>query len=246
MNLLELVHRLRVVLNDEGGDTGVAPDGFTYFWESDDYGLLHSNESLTRYINEGCQELARRRPIRDRAESDLTVIDIEPSVARYAFSDKILAIDEILLESTGEPLTKSTNAKTQTRTASLGTIETDFGEVREYTLDFDERTITLYDTPDVADSLALSVRRLPRVDLTWDDRENGESVEFYTEAEWSAVVDWAAFKAFRVRDIDTYNIQLSVSHKAEFSEAAGPRIDFRHQRVLLDVSGARLRTRTYY
>lgn len=245
MTLLELVRRLRIVLDDEGGDTGTAPDGYTYYWEADDTGCLHKNLDLTRYVNAGCLELARRVPIRDRAESDTTVIDLEIGTNRYLFSDRILAIDEILLESTGEPLTKIANATIWSRLELLGTVTETFDCVSQYRLDFDQRTLTVYDTPTVADSLLLSVRRLPLVDLTWDDRENAESVEF-TEDYADAVVSWAASLAFRRRDADTYDLELAGYHQGQFSDAVGPRIDFRHQRTLLDVSGTRLRSRTYY
>ena len=245
MTLLELVRRLRVILDDEGGDTGAAPDGYTYYWEADDTGPLHSNESLTRYVNAACIELARRVPIRDRAESDATVIDLEIGVSRYLFSDRLLAIDEVLLESTGEPLTRIANATVWSRLELLGTVTETFDCVSQYRVDFDQRTITVYDTPTAADSLLLSVRRLPLVDLTWDDRENAESIEFSDDYA-DALVDWAASLAFRRRDADTYNVELAGYHQGQFSDAVGPRIDFRHQRTLLDVSGTRLRSRTYY
>lgn len=245
MTLLELVRRLRITLDDEGGDTGVAGDGFSYYWEESDAGCLHKNLDLTRYINAARIELARRVPIRDRAESDATVIALEIGVSRYPFSERLLAIDEVLLESTGEPLTKIANATIWSRLEALGTVTETFDCVSQYRLDFDQRTLTVYDTPTVADALLLSVRRLPLVDLTWDDRENADAVEF--EDDYSdALVDWAASLAFRRRDADTYNVELAGYHQGQFSDAVGPRIDFRHQRTLLDVSGTRLRSRAQY
>ena len=246
MTLLELIHRIRSRLDDLGGDTGEVPTGFKYYWEADDSGCLWKNEvDLVNYANAACLELAHRLPIQDAEDNELTRITLRPGTARYPIDPRILAIDSVVLASSGLPLVKIHDA--QDRSQWNDPRDTTYSEpsvVQQYRDDTDAMTLTVYATPTVADTLVLTVKRLPMEPLTWAHRK-WEIEEFPPHLQ-EALIDWCCMLAYQKRDSDTANPELAGYFQGQFSDRTGPRVSFKHQRVLKEVAGVRLRSRTYW
>ncbi len=245
MTLLDLIARTRQRLDDQGGDTGSIPTGFSYYWEYDPSGCLWDNLELVNYANSACRELAHRIPIRDSSDNETTRIALRAGTTRYEIDARVLAIDSVVLASTGTPLVKLSDAKTRSQWSdpqdqTFATPST----VAQYTEDFDELTLTVYATPTTTDTLLLAVKRLPLETLTWAGRKS-EELEF-PEHRQEALIEWMCMQAYLKRDSDTLDKELAGRHQGLFTDMTGPRINFKHAAVLKDVAGQRLRTRSYY
>lgn len=245
MTLLELIHRIRSRLDDLGGDTGVVPVGFSYYYEADDSGCLWKNDELVGYANAACMELAHRLPIRDAEDNELTRIRLRPGTARYPIDPRILAIDSVVLASSGLPLVKIHDA--QDRSQWNDPLSTQFAgptEVQQYREDLDGFILTVYATPTVADTLILVIRRLPLEPLTWAQRK--QEIEEFPPHLQEALISWACMQAYQKRDADTFDREQAGYWQGQFSDQVGPRINFKHAKILKDVAGVRLRSRIYY
>ncbi len=244
MTLLELVYRLRLRLDDFGGNTGTVPYGYTYYWEYDDSGPLCKNLELCTYLSSAQTELARRVPLRDSEPSDVTSLALDAAVARYAIDPRILAIDSVVLESSGLPLVKLADAKDRNQYLDGDLTFADPTTVCQYRADFDEYFLTVYSTPTEADTLRLAVRRLPLVAFDWSDRDNQEAE--HADQYLDALLDWATSLAYRKRDVETQNIEMAGFYQGQFTDSVGPRINFQHSQKLKDVAGVRLRSRSQW
>lgn len=244
MTLLELVYRLRLRLDDFGGDTGTPSPGFTYYWEEDDAGNLWKNLELTNYLSSAQTELARRVPIRDSEPSEVTSIALADATSRYAIDPRVLAIDNVVLESTGLPLLKLSDAKDRNQNLEGDLTFASPTEVKYYRADLDEYLLTVYNTPTAIDILAMSVRRLPLVPFDWTNRETQEAE--HADQYLDALLDWATSLAYRKRDVDTQNIEMAGFYQGQFTDSVGPRVSFQHAAKLKDVAGVRLRTRAQW
>lgn len=254
MTLLELLANLRANLYDVP-DRGPPPPEVTYTWEVDDALCLWKNAELMVYLNEACNELARRQPIRDDARSAMTRLSLRPGTARYNYSPRILAIDDVRLETDGIPLTKLSMADEWNRRSDGADPRAPWGVDRNhdpgkpyyYSLDTNERVMTLYDTPSEIDYLLLTVRRLPKDPLNWDQRAT--QIPEFPEHIHDALLLWAAVMAYRKRDSDTgaqINAELSGFYQGQFTQSVGPRISFVTEATRKEVAGKRLRTRAQY
>lgn len=241
MTLLELVYRLRLRLDDMGGDTGTVPAGYTWFFESDDKGCLWNNLELTSFLDSAQTELARRVPIRDNTFPTIT---LTPGKARYDIDPLILAIDSAVLGSTGLPLIKLSDAKDRNQNLEGDLTFADPTTVSQYRTDFDEYVLTVYATPLVADTLTLAVKRLPLEPFAWADRKTQEPE--HPPQYMDALLDWATSLAYRKRDADTQNIDMAGFYQGQFTNAVGSRIDFQHSEKLKAVAGVRLRSRSQW
>lgn len=246
MTLLDLIARVRRQLADEGGDTGLPPAGFSYYWEAYDESCLWSNAELTHYANAACTELAHRVPIVDSGTTAVTRITVTSGVASYTIDPRVLAIDAAQLASADEPLVKIYDATARSQWGDPNENVTDgLTEVKFYRDDFDRLALTLYATPSASDTLVLTVRRLPLTALAWATRTIDEP-EFPAHIQ-EALLEWMASLALLQRDSDAQNIEASGYHQGRFSDMVGPRISFRLAQIHQAVAGKRLRTRaTYY
>lgn len=245
MTLLDLISRIRQRLDDLGGDTGTIPPNYSHYWEADDAGCLWKNAELVNFVNAACMELAHRLPIHDAENNELTRITLRPGTARYPIDPRILAIDSVVLASSGVPLVKIHDA--QDRSSWSDPLDTTYNApsvVQQYRDDTDAMTLTVYATPTTTDTLILVIRRLPLEPLTWAQRE-WEIEEFPPHLQ-EALMDWCCMLAYQKRDSDTANPELAGYWQGQFSDRVGPRVSFAHQRILKDVAGKRLRSRTYY
>lgn len=245
MTLLELIYLARQRLDDYGGDTGTVPAGFSYYWEADDAGCLWRNAELTHFANSACNELAHRIPIVDSTTAEVAQINLVAGRATYPVDSRILAIDSVVLASTGVPLVKIHDAQERSQWSDpADQTYADASIVQQYRGDLDAASLTVYATPTVTDTLRMTVRRLPLEPLTWASRS--AEIEEFPSRYHEALIDWVCMLAYLKRDADTMNYEASGRHQGLFTDAVGPRINFRHAAVLKDVAGRRLRTRAYW
>lgn len=245
MTLLELIYLARQRLDDSGGDTGTVPVDYTYYWEYSDASCLWTNAELVAYANAACNELAHRIPIVDSTTDDITQIDLEVGTATYAIDPCILAIDSVVLASTNVPLVKIHNA--QERSQWIDPIDQTYADastVQQYRDDLDSLSLTVYATPTAVDTLLMSVRRLPLTPLVWADRD--EEIEEFPPRYHDALVNWMCMQALLRRDVDSYDREASGYYQGQFTDQVGPRVNFKHMKILKDVAGKRLRTRAYW
>ena len=245
MTLLELIYRARLRLDDLGGNTGTPSAPYTYYFEEDDSGCLWSNQELISYVNSARNELAHRIPIRDSSTEELTEITLMEGVATYSIDPRILAIDSVVLASTGEPLIKLSDADDRSQWRDpYSTTYSEPTAVTQYRTDFNDYILTVYATPTEEDTLYLALRRLPLSALLWEDAnlDISEPAAIYHEA----LLDWICMQAYLKRDSNTFDADLSGRHQGLFTDAVGPRISFTHGAVRKAVAGKRLRTRAYY
>lgn len=247
MTVLEMINAIRHELDDRGGDTGPAPTGFTYFWESDDAGCLWKNESLVYFLNAAGNELGLRRPLvaHHEAEADITRVSLMPGTATYPLDPVVLAVDAVFLQSSGLPLIKIADAQVRSVFADPHQVTfKDPSGVESYRTDLDKHTITVQAPPTVADTLRLTVKHLPMGTFSWAQRKTQTS-EFSPHYD-QALVEWACSMAFRKRDADTFDSEASDKYRGLFTDRVGPRIDFNHAAIRQEVAGRRLRTTAYY
>jgi hypothetical protein len=245
MTLLELITRVRQRLDDFGGDTGSVPTGFTYYWESDDSGCLWKNDELVSYANASAMELAHRIPITDSSESEVARITLKPGVARYSIDPRVLAIDSVTLASTQTPLLKIHDAQERSQWSDpQDQTYADASTVQHYRDDLDALSLTVYATPTVADTLWMTVRRLPLDTLTWVGRS--QEMEEFPPHLHEALINWMCMQALLKRDADTFDKESAGYFQGQFTDQVGHRVNFKHAKILKDVAGKRLRTRAYW
>ena len=223
MTLLELIYKTRLRLDDTGGDTGNIPNGFTYYWEANDSGCLWKNESdLVYFLNTAHREIAVRTSCyRDAGESEICRLPIRIGTATYEIDPRILTIEDAMLNSTGASL-----VKTQLRDyRKVANTHTGTGTPTQYLEENRPFRLTLYPIPIVADTLYLTVYRLPLEDMTWAHRtwEVDEPPEQLREA----LIQGALMYAYQKRDADTADAGRQQFHAQEFEKLIGPSVDYR-------------------
>lgn len=213
MTLLELVYALRLRLDDCGGSTGTAPDGYTYYWEYADTGCLWKNAELVRFINDARNELCRRVPIVDSTSSETELslvtgeftVDLDPS---------ILAIRQVYNVTDSFVLTKTAHQFETPETLESATA------CSVYLENLNDFILTVYGPAEKATTLQLTVERLPLDALAWSRRTTDDD-EIPTQFQ-PALVEYAAHLAWLKNDADTYSAEKSVLALQTFDRLIGP------------------------
>lgn len=209
MTLLDLVAALRLRLDDEGGDTGSFPTGYKSYWEYDDSGCLFKNSELTRFLNEAENEFCRRVPLVDSTDFPIT---LAANISAYELDPVILSVQRVYSPTRNEVLPKLFAAEADgfnTPTAAT-----------RYLTNLQSRHIHILGTPTQAETLQLTVNRLPNDPLLWSSRTTQEpeiALHFH-----HSLIDYACFLAFLKRDADTYDENLAMKSLALFDRAVGP------------------------
>jgi hypothetical protein len=222
MTPLDLVYDIRLRADDLGGDTGTPSTGYTYYWEENDAGCLWRNAEIIRYLNTAHREIAVRTSCyRDAGESEICQLTIRAGVATYEIDPRILTIEDALLNSTGASL-----VKTQLRDyRKVANTHTETGTPTQYLEENRPFRLTLSPIPIVADTLYLTVYRLPLEDMTWAGRRG--DVEEPPEQLREALIQGTLSYAYQKRDADTGDAGRQQFHAQEFEKLVGPSVDYR-------------------
>lgn len=225
LTLEQLVLIFRQRVDDLPGDI-VDP---TTSWQNDDSGLLWSNQEACQYADEAQQELFLRKHKKDDSTAAITQITVVASTAAYAFDRRILAIERVKFVDSAakEFVLEKTTHQTLDNERTNWQLDTD-GVVDKYIEDFENRSITLYRTPELAGTLFLTVRRLPLVGLQWTIRHKLIETDFEHQYD---LIDWMMFRAYLKRDAETENPDLAAVHKGLFDERVGERPSAHLQQV---------------
>jgi hypothetical protein len=216
------VYDIRLRADDLGGDTGTVSAGFTYFWEEDDRGCLFKNAELIQYLNTTHKEIAvRTQCYRDAGESDLCQIRVKAGTATYDLDQRIITVEDVLLNSTGTPLIK-THLQDYRATASHRTTT---GTPTHYLEENRPFKLTLYPVPMVDDVLYLTVYRYPLEDMAWSGRKS--DVDEPPEQLREALIQGALSYAYQKRDADTGDAGRQKFHAQEFEKLVGKPVDYR-------------------
>lgn len=202
MNLKALIDAMRLRLDDKAQP---------YLW---------SKEELTEYINEAHAEAAERARLIYDETGPLTRVTVTAGKAEYALSPDILGIDRVLLVSRGDVLDRTTREELDCSLSRWPTIE---GLPRMF---FErEKYLRLVPTPAAADTLNLSLWRLPKAELC-NDADCPEIPERFHRR----MLDWAYHLAYLKRDSETFSPEKANYFEARFIDGFGIRPDSNVQR----------------
>ena len=213
-------------------------------WANDDDGLLWKNDEICQYADEAQQELFQRVHKKDDTTAAITQITVVASTAAYPFDKRILGIERVkFVDSAAKEfvLDKTTHGTLDWKRTNWQGDED--GVVKEYIEDFENRSITLYRTPELSGTLYLTVRRLPLKRLSWTLRN--ALIETSDENQYD-LLDWMMFRAYMKRDAETENPDLAAIHKGLFDERVGERPSAHLQQVRRQERNIDRRVRTHF
>lgn len=222
MKLSELLSELREnILHDRSDRT----DG--------DDDLLWSDATLVRYINEACQRFARQGLVIVDQSSEASTVTLMAGVTQYAVHPSVLAIRSAKLATDRGDLRRVGHSALDAYRAP----DTRFydpspyeqlppGKPLAYTTDeglgLDDNdsmsTVTLRVYPEptaeyAGQTILLRVIRLPLEPLTL---ENLDAVPEIPEGHHLEMLDWAAYLALRIADIDAGDAQRAGQYRQSF------------------------------
>ncbi len=224
MKLSELLSELREnILHDRSDRT----DG--------DEDLLWSDATLVRYINEACRRFARRGLVLIDNTSEATTVTLAEGVTEYALHPAVIAVRSGRLTGEARDLTRVGHDTLDVfRTPSSSFIDPGAyavlppGKPLAYTTDEgltvdDEDSLStmvlrVYPAPTAeyaGQTLRLRVVRVPLEPLTL---ENLEAVPEIPSDHHLDMLDWAAYLALRIADVDAGNEKNAAFYRASFEE----------------------------
>jgi hypothetical protein len=156
---------------------------------------LVCDESFTRWANEAVQQACERAPMLWDATSSFCTVAVVANTASYTLDGVIRQIDDIRLRSTGEALAQLSATALQQAFGNRWT--TDTGEPRCFIRN--DRVIRLYPIPSVADSIDMSVYRLPLSTeyMVTEDDTPAIPVRFHND-----LIYWMLHRFYLVDDAD--------------------------------------------
>jgi hypothetical protein len=220
MNLGELLQELREnILHDRSHRVSGAED------------RLWSDATLVRYIDEAQRRLARQGlVIRDGSTPDVTVVAVEPNVAEYVLHPSIIAVLSARLQDARVDLTRTGHSVLSGYaspdhqafdTSMLADLPP--GRPFAYTTDeqismtetesFDAPVLRLFPVPSEAATLRLRVVRNPIEQLR---TTNLRAIPEVPSDYHLAMLDWAAYLALRIADVDAGMPGRAMEFRATF------------------------------
>ncbi|MBT8448161.1 MAG: hypothetical protein KJO69_00630 [Gammaproteobacteria bacterium] len=198
MTLLELIKHLRESILDDVGGTNVE-------WEEliednvSSTQLRWTNEELTRFINEAQNRVAADiLAIKDSSTYSLTVV---ADTAEYALDPTILQVKGMYSDNSGLRLTEQEYEDLE----GVKSWRSKTGTPTHYMLDIETSKVRLYPTPEVDDTIYLTVYRLPTPQFDWE-LSDIQSCEIRTEYQ-IPMLNWAAYMAYMKDEANTFDPQ---------------------------------------
>ena len=231
MTPLTLVIDFRLRADDQGGDTGTVPVGYTAYWEYDDAGCLWKNAEIIDLLNGTLREIAARQPIADSATTAVCRINVTANKQDYLWHPCIQTIENVTLNSTGKSLIKTTLrdirqwSVTRRQDTGFEAWKTVTGTPTHYLEDAKPGYLSLYPIPTATDILYLAVQRYPIEDLTWIDRN--DDIPDVPDLLREAILQGMLLLAYQKRDADTSDLNRYKLHEIQFNRLVGPPVDYR-------------------
>lgn len=230
LTLEELATLFRQDVDDLPGDTVTDVN-----WKNDDTGLLWSNQEICRYANQAVTEFCFRNPILDH-NTDITITHLTSGidVQKISYSQKILQVHRVkyVEDATGdERVLQKRTLQWMDRNHEGWDDETEprAAMPEYYVEDHDHRLIYLWPVPEVSGILHLSVGRLPSQSMLWSRRHQDQPE--IDEQHHLCLLDYMKFLAYRKRDAETEDKDLSNRFLEDFTLMVGERPSARLLRV---------------
>lgn len=189
-----------------------------YLWE---------DEELFGHLNEAVKQAClRKRALHERDSTPVCHYPLTAGVADVTLHPAVLAVRTARLASGGRPLTLITLRR-------MDRMRPDWpdharGTPTHLILDAQERRVTLYPTPAVADTLKLAVWRMP---LESERIDAGSDEPVIDPLYHEDLLDWVAHLAFAKPDSETQDLQRSAVYAERFTAKFGSLPDARAVRL---------------
>lgn len=181
---------------------------------------LWTDQFVTDALNEAEREACvRSRLIFDDSTTDVCEISVTSGTGRYS-PHKSVDVVETAYVTDAYGITYSLEIIDQvTLVRRYPRWHDESSGVPAYLI-HNEKTITLFPTPDADYTLSIGVFRLPIADMevTVDEPE-------INEVHHNGLIDWVEFRAFSIPDVDTYDQKKSERAEAAFIRRFGIRVD---------------------
>lgn len=226
MDLTALLDELRSnILNDRSDRTGGGTSD--YLW---------SDATLVRYINEACRRFARQGlVIRDKGTPEVTQINLQTGVSEYTLHEAVLAVMSARLAGDAGDLARTGHSALDSYQppnimffdpTTLGAL--DNGKPIAFTTDeylgTDENNSVsrivyrVYPAPSSTYNnikIDLRILRMPLEHLTMDNLDCFPEIP---EMHHLEMLDWAAYLALRIVDVDAGDPDRAAEFRASFEE----------------------------
>lgn len=200
MTLAELIAEYR----DESGDMASPP--------------FLSDDKLIRLANQAEQEACRRSSLLIESVDAMCSVDVYAGAPIVTLDRKIISIISARMASAAYQLMPITLSCLPYQWEALS------GAPTNYVTDYQSGAIRLFPAPIVDDTLILTVRRLPLMDMEDDDDEPEIRPEYH-----QALVHWMLYRAYSKQDADMLDPQKAARSLAEFEREFGRRHSARNE-----------------
>lgn len=223
--IIDVLHALRVALDDAGENRGAPSAGYSYSWEEFDTDLLWKNADLIVYWNAIARRFARQRPIDDKAHTPaITQITLTASQSEYILSPAILEIHRAKLSSQDIVMQRKSRDFLDRHWGAW-----DSGTGTPDTYLHEGSTLTVTPTPTATDTLTLWVKRYPlELPLLWEDR-NTYLID--PDPQWQeALIHGMKFLAYQKSETDTAAPEMAQAEREMFNSLVGPEVSAQAQK----------------
>ena len=166
---------------------------------------LWSDKQLLRYAKEACLEACKRAPLINATHTKSVIV----ARASYDIDEEIRQIKSIILTSTTDPLTQTTDYEIQLMYGPQWRNNT--GTPTHYIRT--NHALLLYPIPEVADSITLYTTDRPDEFIYLDDE--------FDSSYHQALQYWIAHRAYQKNDANTFNSQKAIDYLAMFNAKFG-------------------------
>lgn len=238
MKVLALLELARIRLDDTGGDVGPPSAGYYARWQEDDSNCLWKNSELVAYLRLALRDLGQRTP---RKEGRYREISLSPDERFYDLDADIVRVSAVVRQSDGQALVKVTTGEMQPVTRwnlhqrDYSTVDwrSEAGLPTHYLLNEQQGSLSIYPKPDAdhQDTLLLEIWSLYPDPPAWPQLSNESSplaeLEAVPEGFEEALIAGICARAYRKRDVDTYDPKRVQQFEAEFTARIGPLLSYR-------------------
>lgn len=240
MAVINRTYYLLSKLRRDLGDKADNPDADA--WLLDDTGLVYSNVQLLDALDSAIHEACLRFPLerKDRGTDGIDLL-IEADVTQYDLHPSILTVESATLETADKPLANANEEVVRwTRTYPYAVMR--FGNSNVTGMNWwalpaetyyvsEDKTITLVGAPTEADTLLLTVKRMPLRHLVWPVGTTVEAIrqglfvqppETLPEHDLS-LLDYAKFELWSVNERDADAPAKADAAIGKFNAVWGPK-----------------------
>lgn len=198
MKLSELLELTRVEIDDTE-----AP----YLWS--DAELI---DAAADAENEACR---RARLIIDSSTAAICQISVTAASNLYALDDRVLFVRRAKMGLEDSPLCR---ASYRDMDANMLGWESHTGTPTHYITDYETGKIRLYPTPVAADTLSMTVVRLPLVQLSDPELDPEIKPHYHRSLRF-----WMMYRAYSKQDVDAHDDKRAADNLALFEQEFGPK-----------------------